>query len=78
MEPYCPHLLRNKNCTMDNATREELSALLERLKKSQKELIFSAAKTSMMPSDGTIRKIAELENAIAAVEAVLHEVKAGR
>jgi hypothetical protein len=51
----------------------ELSALLARLKSAQRELILSAAKLSMMPSDGTLRKIADLENAIAAVEAVMHE-----
>jgi hypothetical protein len=61
---------------MEPVTAEDLSALLDRLKKSQRDLISSAARARVMPSDGTIRKVAELENAIAGVEAVLHETAA--
>ena len=34
---------------------------------------MQAAAVDMLPSDGTIKRIAELENAIAAVEALIHE-----
>jgi hypothetical protein len=51
----------------------QLDALLDRLKEAQHLLIDDAARADMMPSDGVIRKIAELENAIAAVVALMHE-----
>jgi hypothetical protein len=54
----------------------ELPALLERLKAAQRDLILAAAKLSMLPSDGTLRKISDLENTIAAVEALLQEEQA--
>ena len=50
-----------------------LTAFLDRLKSAQRDLILNAAALAMMPSDGTLRKISELENAIAAVEALMHE-----
>lgn len=51
----------------------ELTDLLGRLKGAQRELIATAARAGMMPSDGTVRKIADLESAILAVEAVIEE-----
>ena len=54
----------------------DLSDLLDRLKGAQRELILTAAQANMMPSEGVVRKIADLENAIAAVEHVLHEDEA--
>jgi hypothetical protein len=65
--------MRQIRFTAKVRTVTELSALLARLKSAQRELILNAAKLAMMPSDGTLRKIADLENAIAAVEAVMHE-----
>lgn len=51
----------------------QLDALLDRLKQAQHTLIDDAAASGMMPSDGTLRKIADLENAIAAVVALIEE-----
>ncbi len=52
-----------------------LSALLHRLKAAQRELLLNAAATQTLPSDGTIRKISELEGAIAATEAMIEEMR---
>ena len=51
----------------------DLNTLLNRLKARQRDLIMQAAQQEMMPPDGMLRQIAELENAIAAVEAVAGE-----
>lgn len=51
----------------------KLEALLERLKAHQRVLIFAAADHDMMPADSVLKRVAELENAIAAVEAVMAE-----
>jgi hypothetical protein len=51
----------------------ELLKLSERLKDAQREIILGAAKLSMMPSEGTLRKISDLENTIAAVDALIQE-----
>ncbi|GJD97321.1 hypothetical protein [Methylobacterium iners] len=51
----------------------KLDALLTRLKARQRELILQAADYDAMPADSTLKRIAELENAIAAVEAVADE-----
>lgn len=51
----------------------ELADLLDRLKSAQRDLIVTAAQAGIMPSEGVVRKIADLENAIAAVDAVIHE-----
>lgn len=56
---------------------KELVELSVRLKDAQKELILSAARAKMMPSDSVIRKIAELEQAIVATETLIEE-QAGR
>ena len=51
----------------------DLNTLLNRLKARQRDLIMQAAQQEMMPPDGMLRQIADLENAIAAVEAVAEE-----
>ena len=51
----------------------KLDALLERLKAHQRAIIVQAAEFDMLPPAGVLRQIAELENAIAAVEAVAGE-----
>ena len=52
---------------------EDLRALLTRLKDSQRQLLINSAEAGMLPADGTIRKIADLENAIGAVELFIEE-----
>jgi hypothetical protein len=54
----------------------KLESLLDRLKARQRALIMEAAEHETMPADSTLRRIAELENAIAAVEAILDETRA--
>lgn len=49
----------------------EYSALLERMKAAQIELLSAAAKAKTLPSDGALRKIADLEVAIGALEHLL-------
>lgn len=51
----------------------DLDALLERLKHQQRDLVLLAAAHDTMPADSVLKRIAELENAIAAVEAVAGE-----
>ena len=51
----------------------DLNTLLDRLKSRQRDLIMQAVEQDMLPPDGVLRHIAELENAIAAVEAVADE-----
>ena len=52
---------------------DTLDRLLDRLKARQRDLIMEAAQYDAMPADSTLKRIAELENAIAAVEAVADE-----
>ena len=52
---------------------EDLQALLKRLKDNQRRLLIQSAQSAMMPPEGTIRKIADLENAIGAVELFIEE-----
>ncbi|TXN29601.1 hypothetical protein FV232_24980 [Methylobacterium sp. WL30] len=52
---------------------ETLARLLDRLKARQRDLIMEAAQYDTMPADSTLKRIAELENVIAAVEAVADE-----
>ncbi|WP_345822927.1 hypothetical protein ABC766_32130 (plasmid) [Methylobacterium fujisawaense] len=56
---------------------DKLNALLERLKAFQRDLILTMAEHDGMPSANLLRQVAELENVIAAVEAVAAE-EAGR
>ena len=57
---------------------ETLVRLLDRLKARQRDLIMEAAQYDTMPADSTLKRIAELENAIAAVEAVADEERGRR
>ena len=57
-------------------TYQELITLLERLRTSQRELIFSAARAKSAPSENTIRKVADLETMILAIEHTIEELKA--
>ena len=52
---------------------EKLDALLSRLKAFQRDLILVAADHDVIPAGSLLRQIAELENVIAAVEAVADE-----
>ncbi|GLS50960.1 hypothetical protein GCM10007885_38140 [Methylobacterium gnaphalii] len=60
------------------ATMQKLDALLSRLKARQRDLILEVAEHDMLPAAGALRQIAELENAIAAVEAVAAEERDAR
>lgn len=51
----------------------DLQTLLDRLKGAQRDLILEAAKVAMVPPDSMLRRIADLENTIAAVEALIDE-----
>ncbi len=51
----------------------KLNALLERLKAYQCDLILDMAGIDGMPTASNLRRVAELENVIAAVEAVAVE-----
>lgn len=64
---------RHKLCgvVMNNIER-----FLERLKAEQRQLILNSAEAAVLPSDNTLRKIADLENSIAAVEVLIQEEKA--
>jgi hypothetical protein len=59
-------------------TSADLKSLLDRLKGAQHALIEDAARQSGLPSKATIRRIAELENTIAAVLALLEEGEGNR
>jgi hypothetical protein len=49
---------------------DELNAQLDRLKSDQSDLILAMAKYERVRADSALRPFAELENVIAAVEAV--------
>ncbi|GJD74668.1 hypothetical protein CFIICLFH_2902 [Methylobacterium goesingense] len=51
----------------------DLEILLDRLKDAQRTLIVEAAKIAMLPPDSMLRRVADLENTIAAVEALIEE-----
>ncbi|KOX59205.1 hypothetical protein ADL19_05750 [Streptomyces purpurogeneiscleroticus] len=52
---------------------DKLNALHDRLKLLQRELILAMAELEGMPARSALRQVAELENVIAAVEAVADE-----
>jgi predicted regulator of Ras-like GTPase activity (Roadblock/LC7/MglB family) len=52
---------------------DKLNALLERLKAHQRTLTLAMAEHDGLPAGSAIRSVAELENVIAAVEAVAAE-----
>jgi hypothetical protein len=61
-----------------DAPSADLGALLDRLKQAQHALIDDAARQPGLPSTAIIRKIAELENVIAAVMALMEERQGSR
>jgi len=56
-----------------DAPSTDLRSLLDRLKQAQHALIEDAARQSGLPSTAILRRIAELENVIAAVLAFIEE-----
>ena len=54
-------------------TSADLPSLLDRLKQAQHALIEDAARQSGLPSTAVIRRVADLENTIAAVLALIEE-----
>lgn len=63
---------------MPQQAAADLAGLLDRLKSAQRDLLLTAAKGSTLPSDGMLRKISELEGAIAATEALIQEEQHAR
>jgi hypothetical protein len=61
--------------TSKKTMQEKLTALRARLLQVQRELIISAADIGTIPSDNALRKIADLEVAIGAVEHMLETAK---
>src|SRR4051794_11574149 len=57
-------------------TSPHLTSLLDRLKQAQHTMIEDAARQPGLPSTAIIRRIAELENTIAAVLALIEDGKA--
>ena len=51
----------------------DYQSLLDRMKAAQAELLAAAARAKTLPSDGALRKIADLEVAIGALEHLLDE-----
>ncbi|MCJ2093065.1 hypothetical protein MKK67_11220 [Methylobacterium sp. J-072] len=52
---------------------DKFNALLERLKAHQRTLILAMAEHDGLPAGSALRQVAEIENGIAAVEAVAGE-----
>jgi len=55
---------------------DKLKALRARLVQAQRELITAAANSGALPSDNALRKIADIEVAIGAIEAMIEEQSA--
>ena len=55
--------------------REQLTALMKRLKDEQQRLLFAAAESTTLPSLSTIQRVADLELNIAAIENTLAELR---
>ncbi|MDR4306429.1 hypothetical protein IHQ68_07340 [Chelatococcus sambhunathii] len=51
----------------------DYQGLLDRMKAAQAELLAAAARSKTLPSDGALRKIADLEVAIGALEHLIEE-----
>ena len=51
----------------------KLKALRDRLLSAQRELIKAAAESSALPSDNMLRKIADIEVTIGAVETMIED-----
>jgi len=52
---------------------DKLIALRERLVEAQHKLLAQAAEGGMLPSDSALRRISDLEGAIAATEVMIQE-----
>ncbi len=52
---------------------DKLIALRERLADAQRKLLLEAAEANLLPSDNALRRIADLENALAAVDVLITE-----
>ncbi|GGF79128.1 hypothetical protein GCM10007301_43930 [Azorhizobium oxalatiphilum] len=63
---------------MAHVAEADLKGLLERLKTAQRDLLITAAHANALPTDGALRKVADLEGAIAATEALMQEEKKRR
>ena len=59
-------------------TSADLRSLLDRLKGAQHAVIEDAARQPSLPSTAVIRRIADLENTIAAVLALIEEREGSR
>lgn len=57
---------------------EKLQALRDRLVDAQHKLLLQAAEAAQIPSDNALRKISDLENAIAAIEVMIEERRSSR
>ena len=64
-------LLRCSDCDPHMLNKRDVS--LERLKAHQRTLILAMAEHDGLPAGSALRQVAELENVIAAVEAVAAE-----
>ncbi|WP_020178434.1 hypothetical protein [Methylopila sp. M107] len=51
----------------------DYKGLLDRMKVAQVELLAAAARSQTLPSDGALRKIADLEVAIGALEHLIDD-----
>jgi hypothetical protein len=61
-------------CTqMSPKTKSQLNTLHERLIAAQRTLILQAAEADVLPSDNALRKIADIELTIGALEALVEE-----
>jgi hypothetical protein len=58
--------------------QKQLVALRGRLVEAQQKLISQAALSGGLPTDGAIRKISDLENAIMAVEHMIEDLGSGQ
>ncbi|MBS7543366.1 hypothetical protein [Ancylobacter oerskovii] len=54
---------------------EKLTALRTRLLAAQRELIKAAAEAGTLPSDNALRKIADIEVTIGAIEAMMEDLR---
>ncbi|HVI29310.1 hypothetical protein [Hansschlegelia sp.] len=52
---------------------DDYKTLLDRMKAAQIELLAAAARARTLPSDGALRKIADLEVAIGALEHLIDD-----
>ncbi|WP_181706401.1 hypothetical protein [Chthonobacter rhizosphaerae] len=60
------------------ATVAQLIDLSNRLKSAQRAIIDTAALSGAMPTETSLRKISDLEGAIAAVDVLIQEASDGR